>query len=142
MAHRIPQHLVQSLQPLAAVAVLACAPLLAQAQTAPTQLWVDLSTSTMTGMPEFMQGGVGGVISGLFGGNKGGGGSQVYGHASGRFIQQGSQPGLSGAFPPSRVIDVALYNPRKPGAEAALFIPLTMGMGEQLPLVPPSPSFP
>jgi hypothetical protein len=140
MAHRISQQLVQSLQPLAAVAALACAPLLAQAQTPPTQLWVDLSTSTMTGMPEFMQGGVGGVISGLFGG-KGGGGSQVYGHASGRFIQQGSQPGLSGAFPPNRVIDLALYNPRKPGAEAALFIPLTMGMGEQLPLVPPSPSF-
>lgn len=140
MAHRISQQLVQSLQPLAAVAALVCAPLLAQAQTAPTQLWIDVSTSTMTGMPEFMQGGVGGVISGLFGG-KGGGGSQVYGHASGRFIQQGSQPGLSGAFPPSRVIDLALYNPRKPGAEAALFIPLTMGMGEQLPLVPPSPSF-
>ena len=67
MAHRISQHLVQSLQPLAAVAALACAPLLAQAQTAPTQLWIDVSTSTMTGMPEFMQGGVGGVISGLFG---------------------------------------------------------------------------
>ena len=140
MAQRISQHLVQSLQPLAAVAALACAPLLAQAQTAPTQLWIDLSTSTMAGMPEFMQGGVGGVISGLFGG-KGAGASQVYGHASGRFIQQGSQPGLSGAFPPSRVIDVALYNPRKPGTEAALFIPLTMGMGESLPLVPPSPSF-
>ena len=26
-------------------------------------------------------------------------------------------------------------------AEAALFVPLTMGMGESLPLVPPSPSF-
>lgn len=142
MVPRYPKQLVPTFQNLAAVAALACAPLAAQAQTAPTQLWIDLSTSTMTGMPEFMQGGVGGVISGLFGGNKGGGGgSHVYGHASGRFIQQGSQPGLSAAFPPSRVIDVALYNPHKPGTEAALFVPLTMGMGESLPLVPPSPSF-
>ena len=110
------------------------------AQTPPTQLWVDLSTSTMTGMPSMMQGGVGGMIGGLFGG-RGGGGSQTYGHASGRFIQQGSNPGLMGAFPPDRVIDVALFNPRRPGVEAALAIPPTMGMGEQLPLVPPSPSF-
>lgn len=140
MVQRISQQFVQSLQPLAAAAVLAGAPLLAQAQTPPTQLWIDLSTSTMAGMPEFMQGGVGGMISGLFGG-AGAGASQVYGHASGRFIQQGSNPGLSGAFPPSRVVDVALYNPRKPGVEAALLIPPTMGMGDQLPLVPPSPSY-
>lgn len=140
MVQRISQHVVQSLQPLAAAAVLACVPLVTQAQTAPTQLWIDLSTSTMAGMPEFMQGGVGGMLSGIFGG-AGAGASQVYGHASGRFIQQGSTPSLSGAFPPSRVIDVALYNPRKPGVEAALAIPPTMGMGEQLPLVPPSPSY-
>ena len=141
MTHRFSKHAVQVLQPLAAAATLALAPVVAQAQTAPTQLWVDLSTSTMTGMPEMMQGGVGGMIGGLFGGGRGGGGSQTYGHASGRFIQQGSGPSLTGAFPPNRVIDLALYNPRKPGTEAALAIPPTMGMGEQLPLVPPSPSF-
>ena len=141
MLHRFSKPFSQSLKPLVAVAALACGPLAAQAQTAPgtTQLWIDLSTSTMTGMPAFMQGGgVGAMIGGLFGG-KGGGGSKVYGHASGRFIQQGSGPGLSGAIPPSRVIDIALYNPRHPGVEAALFVPVTMGMGESLPLVPPSP---
>ena len=141
MTHRFSKQAVQVLQPLAAAATLALAPVVAQAQTAPTQLWVDLSTSTMTGMPEMLQGGVGGMIGGLFGGGRGGGGSQTYGHASGRFIQQGSGPSLTGAFPPNRVIDLALYNPRKPGTEAALAIPPTMGMGEQLPLVPPSPGF-
>ena len=110
------------------------------AQSPPTQLWMDLSTSTMTGMPAMMEGGVGGMIGSLFGG-KGGGGSQVYGHASGRFIQQGSSPSLMGAFPPDRVIDLALLNPRRPGVEAALLIPPTMAMGESLPLVPPSPSY-
>lgn len=123
---------------LALVSVLVAG--VAQAQTAPTQLWMDLSTSTMAGMPPMMQGGVGGMMGGLFGG-RGGGASQTYGHASGRFIQQGSKPGLMGAFPPERVIDLALLNPRRPGVEAALAIPATMGMGEQLPLVPPSPSF-
>lgn len=141
MTHRFSKHAVQVLQPLAAAATLALAPVVAQAQTPPTQLWVDLSTSTMTGMPEMMQGGIGGMIGGIFGGGRGGGGSQTYGHASGRFIQQGSGPSLTGAFPPNRVIDLALYNPRQPGVEAALAIPPTMAMGEQLPLVPPSPGF-
>lgn len=96
----------------------------------------------MTGMPEFMQGGgLGGMIGGLFGGGRGGGGLQVYGHASGRFIQQGGTPGLGGAMPPSRVIDIALLNPQRPGVEAALAIPAGMQMGEALPLVPPNPGF-
>lgn len=111
----------------------------ASAQTAPVQLWMDLSTSTMTGMPSMPDGGVGGMIGSLFGGK--GGGSQVYGHASGRYIQQGSTPGIMGAFPPDRVIDLALLNPRRPGQEALLLIPPSVGMGEALPLVPPSPSY-
>ena len=51
MLHRFSKPFSQSLKPLVAVAALACGPLAAQAQTAPgtTQLWIDLSTSTMTG---------------------------------------------------------------------------------------------
>lgn len=138
------QHGFKVLSPLASAVAMVVVTLTSgqvRAQAAPTQLWIDLSTSTMAGMPEFMQGGVGGVIGGLFGGRGGSSGSQTYGHASGRFIQQGSTPGLTGAMPPNRVIDVALYNPRKLGAEASLAIPPSLRMGEALPLVPPQPGF-
>lgn len=125
-----------------AAGLLALGSTVASAQTAPTQLWMDLSTSTMTGVPEFMEGGLGGMMGGLLGGRMGGAsGSQVYGHASGRFIQQGSTPSLTGAMPPTRVIDIALLNPRRPGVEAQLAIPPGMKMGEALPLVPPSPGY-
>lgn len=145
MAHRCMTHAISSRRSGLAAGLLALGAMAGSAgaqTTAPTQLWMDLSTSTMTGMPEFMQGGgLGGMIGGLFGGGRGGGGLQVYGHASGRFIQQGGTPGLGGAMPPTRVIDIALLNPQRPGVEAALAIPAGMQMGEALPLVPPNPGF-
>ena len=110
------------------------------AQTAPTQLWVDVSTSTFAGMPEFMQSGSG-FLGGLMGKVTGSSAAlRQYGYASGRFIQQGTdQSRMGGGMPPTRVVDVALLNPRRPGVEAALAIPPGMRMGEALPLVPPNP---
>lgn len=107
----------------------------AQAQTtkAPkVQLWMDVSTGTMAGMPEMdsLPGG-GGLLGGLMGGMGGGaqgsagGGNTSYGHARAMSIM------------PPRVIDIALHNTLRPGVEASQAIPPGMRMGESLPLIPP-----
>ena len=107
----------------------------AQAQTtkAPkVQLWMDVSTGTMAGMPEMdsLPGG-GGMLGGLMGGAGGGaqgragGGNTSYGHARAMSIM------------PPRVIDLALHNSLRPGVEASQAIPPGMRMGESLPLIPP-----
>jgi hypothetical protein len=91
------------------------------------QLWMDVSTGTMAGMPEMdMAGGAGGMMAGMMGGRGGaGGGNTSYGMARGMNIM------------PPRVLDVALYNRLKPGIEASQAIPAGMRMGDSLPLVPP-----
>ena len=107
----------------------------AQAQTtkAPkVQLWMDVSTGTMAGMPEMdsLPGG-GGMLGGLMGGvgggaqGRAGGGNTFYGHARAMSIM------------PPRVIDIALHNTLRPGVEASQAIPPGMRMGESLPLIPP-----
>lgn len=114
---------------------LCIASLAAQAQTtkAPkVQLWMDVSTGTMAGMPEMdsLPGG-GGMLGGLMGGMGGGaqgragGGNTSYGHARAMSIM------------PPRVIDIALHNTLRPGVEASQAIPPGMRMGESLPLIPP-----
>ena len=114
---------------------LSIASLGAQAQNtkAPkVQLWMDLSTGTMAGMPEMdsLPGG-GGMLGGLMGGMGGGaqgragGGNTAYGHARAMSIM------------PPRVIDLALHNSLRPGVEASQAIPPGMRMGESLPLIPP-----
>lgn len=90
------------------------------------QLWMDVSTGAMAGMPEMDMGGMGGMIGGLMGGRGGaGGGNTSYGMARSMNIM------------PPRVLDIALHNTRKPGVEAVQAIPAGMRMGERLPLVPP-----
>ena len=100
----------------------------AQAQTpkAPkTQLWIDLSTGSMAGMPE-MDTPMGGGLMGMVGGGRPGMGSNThYGMAR-----------TMGIMPP-RVIDIALHNSLRPGVEARQAIPTGMRMGESLPLLPP-----
>jgi hypothetical protein len=95
------------------------------------QLWMDVSTGSMAGMPEMeMPGGLGGMLGGLMGGGGGGGsagGNTMYGTARGMHIM------------PPRVLDIALYNRLKPGVEAAQAIPPGMRMGDRLPLVPAQP---
>jgi len=93
------------------------------------QLWMDVSTGTMAGMPEMdSMPGMAGMMGGLMGQRgAGGGGSSntTYGMARSMNIM------------PPRVLDIALHNTRKPGVEAAQAIPAGMRMGESLPLVPP-----
>ena len=86
------------------------------------QMWMDVSTGGMAGMPETtMPLGIGG----LFGGRSAmGGDNSGYGAARGTNIM------------PPRVLDIALHNSLKPGVEAAQLIPAGMRMGDSLPLVP------
>jgi len=94
------------------------------------QLWLDLSTGTMAGMPEMdmpggMAGGLAGVMGGMMGGGAGRGGAPTaWGMARGMNVM------------PPRVVDVAFHNSLKPGTEAAQLIPPGMRMGESLPLLP------
>jgi len=90
------------------------------------QLWMDVSTGGMAGMPEVeMPAGMGG----LFGGS-GMGGNTTYGMARGMNVM------------PPRVLDIALYNSLRPGVEASQAIPPGMRMGDSLPLIPPPQTAP
>ncbi|HXE50712.1 MAG TPA: hypothetical protein VN663_20220 [Ramlibacter sp.] len=93
------------------------------------QLWLDVSTGSMAGMPEIeMPAGMGGMMPGMMGGGRGGpGGASSYGMARGMSIM------------PPRILDIAFYNSLNPGVEAAQAIPPGMRMGESLPLLPPKP---
>lgn len=116
------------LRPTVLAASLCLLGLAASAQTtkAPkTQLWIDLSTGSMAGMPE-MDMPMGGGLMGMVGGGRPGMGSNThYGMAR-----------TMGIMPP-RVIDIALHNSLRPGVEARQAIPPGMRMGESLPLLPP-----
>ena len=98
----------------------------AQTDKAPkTQLWIDLSTGSMAGMPELDMP-MGGGLMGMVGGGRPGMGSNThYGMAR-----------TMGIMPP-RVIDIALHNSLRPGVEARQAIQPGMRMGESLPLLPP-----
>lgn len=113
---------------LTALTTLAALPLVAAAQQSKppkVQLWMDVSTGGMAGMPE-MDGLAGGMLGGMMGGGRGGaGGNTTYGAARGM------------SFTPPRVLDIALYNSLRPGQEAQQLIPSGMKMGDSLPLVPP-----
>jgi hypothetical protein len=76
------------------------------------QLWMDVSTGGMAGMPEMqMPGGMGA--------------NPTYGMARGMNVM------------PPRVLDIALFNSLRPGAEASQAIPAGMRLGSSLPLLPP-----
>jgi hypothetical protein len=116
----------------ALIAVLAVVAVSAHSQNvkAPkAQLWLDVSTGNMAGMPEMeMPAGMGGMLGGMMGAGAGGAGpSSSYGLARGMNIM------------PPRVLDIAFYNSLKPGAEASQLIPPGMRMGDSLPLLPPRP---
>lgn len=91
------------------------------------QLWIDVATSIMPGMPEMSA--MGGA-SGLFGG---GGGSNAFGNTRG--------------MSPGRYADIALVTQRKPGGtEATQAVPAGSGLAPSLALHPvkvgPAPSTP
>lgn len=85
------------------------------------QLWMDVSTGGMAGMPEMeLPAGMGG----LFGGRPGMGGGVTYGMARGLDVM------------PPRVLDIA-HNRLRPGVEASQAIPPGMRLGDSLPLLLP-----
>lgn len=82
------------------------------------QLYIDVATHDMAGMPG---GGLGKAAMGLFGKGK-----VTYGMTR--------YPGL-----PGRYMDIALYTGANPAPEAAQAIPSGLRLGKSLPLLPPAP---
>ncbi len=105
---------------LALAAVIAAAPA-ASAPTAgpPTQVWIDVATHGMSGMPDM--GPLGGIASRMMGG----GGMQAH-------YGQTQMPMMTGKY-----LDIALYNRPDPGKAVEQRIPAGLGLGKALPLVPP-----
>ena len=105
---------------LALATVIAAAPA-ASAPTSgpPTQVWIDVATHQMAGMPDL--GPLGGMASRMMGG----GGQQAH-------YGQTRMPMMTGQY-----LDIALYNRPNPGKEAEQRIPAGLRLGKALPLVPP-----
>ncbi len=96
-----------------------------------TQLWMDVSTGGMAGMPELEIPGMGGLMGGIMGalggkGKDGGGktGTHYYGAARTPHMM------------PPRILDVALWNSLKPAVDAVQNLPAGLRMGDSLPLMP------
>jgi hypothetical protein len=105
---------------IAIAASLAMAPAASQQAKAPkTQVWMDVATHDMAGMPDM--GGMGRAAMGMFGGA----GTQNHYGAT----RYGAMPG--------RYVDIALLNQLNPGAEAEDLIPTGLQLGKSLPLLPP-----
>jgi hypothetical protein len=90
-----------------------------QARAPKTQVWIDVATHDMAGIPGM--GGMGRLASGMFGG---GNAQNHYGAT-----RYGGTPG--------QYVDIAMLNQPAPGVEAEQFIPAGMKLGKSLPLVPP-----
>ncbi len=100
-----------------------------QGKTPPTNLYIDVLTHNMAGMPDMggMMGGLGGFMAKRMAGD--GGGKPTYPTA-----RAGSMTG--------QYLDIALHNALKPGVEATDMIPPGLNLGEALTLVPIDPSKP
>ncbi|SDR04881.1 hypothetical protein SAMN05428982_3057 [Pseudoxanthomonas sp. CF385] len=85
----------------------------------PTQVWIDVATHSMAGMPDL--GPLGGMASRMMGG----GGQQAH-------YGQTRMPRMTGQY-----LDIALYNRPNPGKDAEQRIPAGLRLGKSLPLVPP-----
>jgi hypothetical protein len=96
-----------------------------QAKGPKTQLWLDVATHAMPGMPD-MSSGLGGAAARMFGGES----MQVH-YGSARY-----------AGMPGQYLDIALLNQLNPGKEAEDLIPAGMQLGKTLPLVPPKAAAP
>ena len=86
----------------------------------PTQVWIDVATHSMAGMPDM--GMMGGFANRMMGGDKG-----PQGYPQSRNI-----PASMG-----KVLDIAMYNSLRPGVAAEQLVPAGLGVGKSLPLLPP-----
>lgn len=87
-----------------------------------TQVWIDIATHSMAGMPDL--GILGGFAGRMMGGDKG-----PQGYPQSRDI-----PATTG-----KLLDIAMFNSLKPGAEAQQLVPSGLGVGKSLPLLAPVP---
>ena len=113
---------------LALVAALAALPAASQkGNNPPTNLYIDVLTHNMAGMPDMggMLGGLGGFMSKRMGG--GAGGNSTY-------------PTTRAGAMTGQYLDIALHNSLKPGVEAQDQIPAGLQLGKSLPLIPFEPS--
>lgn len=103
-----------------------------KAKNPPTNLYIDVSTHNMAGMPDMggMMGGLGGFMAKRMGGGDAGGAKPTYPTARGT-------GGMTGQF-----LDMALRNDLKPGIEAQDLIPSGLNLGKSLTLIPIDPTTP
>lgn len=101
-----------------------------QGKTPPTNLYIDVSTHNMAGMPDLggMMGGLGGFMARRMGGADTSKPSYPTTHGIG---------GMSGQY-----LDIALHNALKPGVEAQDLIPGGLNLGKALTLIPIEPASP
>ena len=91
------------------------------------QLWMDVATMTMPGMPDMTSIPGAGALGGLFGVRGVGEGNNAFGNTRGVL--------------PGRYVDIALFTQRKPaGTEGLQSVPQVTGLAPTLPLVPPPPA--
>lgn len=101
-----------------------------KAKTPPTNLFIDVSTQNMAGMPDMggMLGGLGGFMAKRMGGPDAGKPTYPTTRGTG---------GLTGQY-----LDIALHNALKPGVEAQQLIPGGLNLGKSLTLIPIEPTTP
>jgi hypothetical protein len=100
-----------------------------KAKNPPTNLYIDVLTHNMAGMPDMggMMGGLGGFMAKRMGGG-----------AENRFTYPTARVGgMTGQY-----LDMALRNDLKPGVEAQDLIPAGLKLGKSLVLIEPEPSTP
>lgn len=101
-----------------------------QGKNPPTNLYIDVSTHNMAGMPDMgsMLGGLGGFMARRMGGAD---------------VSKPTYPttrGIGGMT--AQYLDMALHNALKPGVEAQDLVPAGLNLGKSLTLVPIEPSTP
>ena len=100
-------------------------------KTPPTNLFIDVSTQNMAGMPDMggMLGGLGGFMAKRMGGADAG--------AKPTYPTTRGTAGMTGQY-----LDIALHNALKPGIEAQELIPGGLNLGKSLTLIPIEPITP
>ena len=96
-----------------------------QGKTPPTNLYIDVLTHNMAGMPDMggMMGGLGGFMARRMGGDAG---KPTY--------PTTRTGGMTGQY-----LDIALHNSLKPGVEAQDVVPAGLKLGKSLTLTPIGP---
>ncbi len=99
-----------------------------QGKTPPVNLYIDVATHNMAGMPD-MGGMMGGMMGGFMARRMGGGEAAKPTYPTTR------NGGMSGQY-----LDIALHNALKPGVQAQESIPAGLNLGKSLTLIPIEPS--